>query len=80
MQIQVKYFAVIREKINKTEETFSLPKSATTQELWKLVNELYDLQEHEDYIRFAVNMSYVEPNFELSDGDIVALITPVAGG
>ncbi len=80
MQIQVKYFAVIREKIKKSEETFSLSKPSTTNDLWKIINELYDLHEHADYIRFAVNMTYVEGNHSLHDGDVVAFITPVAGG
>lgn len=80
MQIQVKYFAIIREKIKKSEETFSFLNPTTTTDLWKKINEQYDLHDHADYIRFAVNMTYVEAHHPLNDGDVVALITPVAGG
>jgi molybdopterin converting factor subunit 1 len=80
MQIRVKYFAIIREKINKVEESFSIPQPATTSDLWKLISHQYDLHEHSDYIRFAVNMTYVQNDHQLNDGDVVALITPVAGG
>ncbi|MFZ4714999.1 MAG: MoaD/ThiS family protein [Bacteriovoracaceae bacterium] len=80
MFIVVKYFSIIREKIEKAEETLHIPEHSTTTELWNLLKEKYSLHEHEEYLRFAVNMDYVDHPFALKEGDVVALITPVAGG
>lgn len=80
MLIVVKYFAMIREIIGKPEEAMQIPERSSTQDLWNMLKEKYALHEHEEYLRFAVNMDYVQHPYALNEGDEVALITPVAGG
>lgn len=80
MLIHVKYFSIIRETIGKEAEDWEIPEHSTAVDLWKQINQKYALGKHESYLRFAVNLDYVQNHHQLSHNDEVALITPVAGG
>lgn len=80
MKITVKYFSIISEITKKNEEEFSFDKSLSVAELFNFLSNRYELQEHREYLRFAVNCEYVKNDFVIKDSDEVALITPVAGG
>ncbi len=80
MLIHVKYFSIIRETIGKAEEDWEIPEQFTAVDLWKQINQKYSLAKHESYLRFAVNLDYVQNHHQLQHNDEVALITPVAGG
>lgn len=80
MKITVKYFSIISEMTKKNEEEFSFEKSLTVSELFDFLNHRYDLNQHREYLRFAVNCEYVKNDFVINANDEVALITPVAGG
>lgn len=79
-KITVKYFSVISEITQKNEEEFSFNNPLTVAELFDFLNLRYDLHQHQDYLRFAVNCEYVKKDFLIKAHDEVALITPVAGG
>ena len=81
MQIQVRYFAVVRERLAREEETLSLPEAASVgmalDELSRRHAVVGALRSH---LRVAVNQSFVGLDQLLADGDELALIPPVAGG
>jgi molybdopterin converting factor small subunit len=75
--LKLKYFGMIAEAIEKSEEEISLTKDITTltTELELKYPKLKDLN-----YKFAVNQSLVKGNFELKVNDEIALLPPFAGG
>ncbi len=82
MTITLLYFAAVRELVGKDEERVALPDHVTT------VGHLATfLAEHQvalagrlGSVRFARNETFATNDEALADGDVVALIPPVAGG
>jgi len=81
MKIQVRFFAITREKAKTDVDTFELPPGSTVGALWDAIADrhaaLAPLRRH---LRLAVNLEYAGNDAPLTDGDEVALIPPVAGG
>ena len=82
MTIQVLYFAALRDLAGKSQDTLALPAEART---------IADLRAHLERalpalsgrlasIRWARNEVFVPLDTMLQEGDVVALIPPVAGG
>ena len=85
MAVKLVYFAWVREKIGKGEETIELPSPKTT--VGDLIGHLkslgpeYDAAfEHEHVIRAAINQDHAEHTELVTDGDEVALFPPMTGG
>ena len=80
MQVQVRFFASIREKLRRSEATCAVPAGATVDTLLEqLCREYPPLAAVRRALRVAVNQEYVDLNHTLSDNDEVALIPPVSG-
>lgn len=81
IRVTVLFFSVLREKTGTGEITLSLPASTTGEELLDRLERRYPpVAAHRGDARLAVNQSFADPSTTLSDGDEVALITPVSGG
>jgi molybdopterin synthase sulfur carrier subunit len=82
MTIRVLYFAAVRELVGLAEEQIELP--AQLQSLEQLAQFLCErhsqLAGRLGAVRFAKNEEFAEPQATLADGDVIALIPPVAGG
>ncbi|MGN6447463.1 MAG: molybdopterin converting factor subunit 1 [Brucella intermedia] len=85
MAVKLVYFAWVREKIGKGEETIELPSPKTT--VGDLIGHLkslgpeYDAAfEHKHIIRAAINQEHAEHDELVNDGDEVALFPPMTGG
>ena len=82
MQIEILYFAAVRELIGVPSERRELPPEVHT--IAALAAHLERV--HEAFagrlasVRFARNEVFALPAEELADGDVIALIPPVAGG
>jgi molybdopterin converting factor subunit 1 len=82
MTISMLYFAVIRELVGQSEATLTLPADVTT------VGELAAHLEHLvpalggrlGAVRWAQNEELVPLSSPLHEGDVIAIIPPVAGG
>jgi molybdopterin converting factor small subunit len=71
----------LKEKVGVGRKDMTLPSPATGSDLLDALARQYpDLVGYRRVIRLAVNQSYTEVDTALSDGDEVALITPVSGG
>ncbi|HEY2744146.1 MAG TPA: molybdopterin converting factor subunit 1 [Polyangia bacterium] len=81
MRVRVLYFAVMRERIESDAETIELPTGATTAAAWQEIARLHPvIAGLRGAIRIAVNEEFAVDERVLVDGDVVAIIPPVAGG
>jgi molybdopterin converting factor subunit 1 len=81
MRVDVRYFAILRERVGSDRGCFEVKEGDTVAALWRVIVGAHpQLQPHDASIRFAVNQEYVERSHVLRDGDEVALIPPVSGG
>ncbi len=81
MDIKVLYFAALRHRVGLREESIVLDEGATVGDLLKKVATLHEpLQDKMGRIATAVNQEYASLDKPLHDGDVVALLPPVAGG
>lgn len=81
MKIQVRYFAVFRERLGREEETIELADGADVAAALALLSARYPtVAQLAGKYRIAVNLSMVPTDTRLADGDELALIPPVAGG
>ncbi len=77
MSIKIRYFASLREKTGRAEESLAPEGICTVAEVWKAVSEDEPMPEN---VLCAVNMEYAEPATPDRDGDEVAFFPPVTGG
>jgi molybdopterin converting factor subunit 1 len=80
--VTILYFAALRDLVGRSEEKLALPDdvasvAALALHLSRLHPQLADRLSH---VRFARNEEFARPADSLVDGDVVALIPPVAGG
>ncbi len=81
MQVKVRFFALYREKLGRSETTVSLQEDATVATLIEVLKQQFpQLAGLSLPLIIAVNAEYVDKQFRLTDGDEVAFIPPVSGG
>ncbi len=78
-KVQVRYFASLREKAGRTEE--SVETSATTAgDLYAELKAKYNFPLEEKHLKMSLNRSYRSFDTALNEGDEVVFIPPVSGG
>lgn len=82
MKIKILYFAAVRELVGRDEEDVELPSSVSTiSDLAAHLPTLHaSLGGRLAAVRFARNETFATNLERLEDGDVVAVIPPVAGG
>jgi molybdopterin synthase sulfur carrier subunit len=85
MRLKVLYFAWVRERIGRAEETIDLPADVRTvadlkRHLTGCGPEYEHAFEHADVIRAAIDQTHVKPTAELAGAREVAFFPPVTGG
>jgi molybdopterin synthase catalytic subunit len=81
MQVQLRYFAIVREKLGRSEETRRIEQGTTAGELFdQLAVDYPVLEPMKRATMLMVNQEYVPADHMLADGDEVAFIPPVSGG
>lgn len=82
MKIHVLYFGFVRERVaHRRDELMSMPDGSTLNDVVDLLSTAYPrLGEARGLVKLAVNEEMAPPERTLRDGDVVALIPPVAGG
>jgi molybdopterin converting factor subunit 1 len=80
--ITLLYFAAVRDLVGRAEEKISLPPEVTT--IGTLAAHLSTmipgLEARLGSVRWAQNETFVDFGALLAEGDVIALIPPVAGG
>lgn len=81
MKIKVLFFAQLREAFQEQERVMDVSQGTTADGLVQLILKNSQGKNISSLpIRCAVNESFVEPDYQLKDQDVVSLITPFAGG
>ncbi|HEX4515461.1 MAG TPA: molybdopterin converting factor subunit 1 [Polyangiaceae bacterium] len=82
MNVRVLYFAGARDVAGVAEETCDLPASvATVSDFARFVGERHPaLAARMESVRIARNERFAEDDERVAEGDVLALIPPVAGG
>jgi len=82
MLIQVRLFAMLRERAGRDRVEVELDEGATVRDALEAVGEAHGLDEliGRMPVAAAVNREYVPPESALHEGDELALIPPVSGG
>ena len=75
INITILYFAVFRERTQKSTEERTITKDTTVGELFEHI-----FQSADKSVRYAINEEFVPPNTPLEQGDVVAFIPPLGGG
>ena len=81
MEVDVRFFAIIREIVGRSAERREVPIGTTVGDLLsQLIRENPGLERMRPVTMLMVNKAYVTPEHELHSGDELALIPPVSGG
>jgi molybdopterin synthase catalytic subunit/molybdopterin converting factor small subunit len=82
MRVNVRLFAILRERAGVSSIDVELPELATVEDALKVLRQRPELADvlARVPVRMAVNREYVEPGDALHAGDELALITPISGG
>lgn len=78
MNITIRYFASMRDKMGRADETVTIDgDSATVADVWAKVAAGQTIP---DSTLIAINMEYTDTDAVLKDGDELAFFPPVTGG
>lgn len=81
MRVRVLYFAVVRERLGRDDEEIELPAAADVAAAWRELERRHpELSSLRPVVKLAVNEEFATADRALADGDVIALIPPVAGG
>lgn len=77
MDVKVRFFASLRDRMGRTEDQVSIDNDkVTAADVWSQVSE----EPMPENILVAVNMEYTDNTHEIKNGDEVAFFPPVTGG
>jgi molybdopterin converting factor subunit 1 len=81
MQIHVRYYAALREKVGRDAEDLSIPAEATVDQACAALIERYpQLASTLAGCAAAVNRAYASAEMALNEGDELVFIPPLGGG
>lgn len=79
--VKVKLFAIYAEIYKKEELTLNIPDQTKVKDILDIILQKQpSLKNWEKITKLAVNLEFVSPNFQVKNGDEIALIPPVSGG
>ncbi len=79
--VTVKLFAAYQEAYGVSELAMEFPDDTPVKAVCdRLIAEHPELTQWRDITRFGINLTFVEPDTLLQEGDEVVLIPPVSGG
>ena len=81
MKVNIRYFAIVREALGRSEESRELPESTAASDLLdSLIAEAPRIGGMRRSLMLMVNQEYVDADYVLQDGDEFVLVPPVSGG
>jgi molybdopterin converting factor subunit 1 len=82
MQITLLYFAAVRELVQTSDQVLDLPLEVRTiSDLARHLTRMHPpLEGRLGQVRWAQNEEFVHTGVTLADGDVIAVLPPLAGG
>ncbi len=81
MRLRVLYFAAVRERLRLDADELALADGATAAHAWREICRKHpELASFSNIVKLAVNEEFVAGERALAEGDVIAIIPPVAGG
>ncbi len=81
MKVRAEFFSRLREIVGTASLEVSLPSNARVSELVaKLCNDYPRLRDFEKSMLFGIDVEFVDRDYPLRDGDVIAIMPPVQGG
>jgi len=81
MRVRVLYFAGARDAVGASEETREIADGATVADFTRAIAAANaELGARIESVRVARNERFADPSERIEDGDVLAIIPPVAGG
>ncbi len=81
IQIDVRFFAILRESAGTSQASLLLPAGATVADAADAIGKRFPgAAAYLSRLAYAVNRAYVPTSTPLNNGDELALIPPVSGG
>ena len=81
MNVKVKFFAILRERVGASEITKEIKEGSTVADLWAALKKDYPKLAPVDMrLLYAVNRNYVNGEYALKERDEVVFVPPVSGG
>lgn len=80
MKLKIKAFGIARDFLGDSDNIFHLESGNTIEALKGALSAQYPEFEKIKTFTIAVNQEYQDDNFEISEGDELAIIPPVSGG
>ncbi|NRA37326.1 MAG: MoaD/ThiS family protein [Planctomycetes bacterium] len=81
INIEVLYFAGLREHTGKHSESFSFPNPCSSNDVLSVISNAYPhLQNLCDRSRVAIDQSFIHEAVAISNSSEIAVIPPVSGG
>ena len=77
MQVTVKTFAHLRDRLGFAEKAAEVPEDARVLDVWQTVTDGSEMPRN---VLAAVNLDYAAADTRVHDGDEVAFFPPVTGG
>ena len=77
MAITVKFFAGLRESLNRSDASIEVSESLNARSVWSQATDNAPMPEN---TLCAINMEHLELDHPVKDGDEVAFFPPVTGG
>ncbi|KIX91109.1 molybdopterin synthase small subunit [Staphylococcus microti] len=77
--MKILYFAEIKERLDRAEDTFHFDYEITVADLKKHLYETYPVIQGKSF-QVAINEEFVQEDALVMPNDVVALIPPVSGG
>lgn len=79
MKLRIQYFANLRDKSGKEEETFETS-TTSPKELYHELQQAYGFEMNNDQLGLAINDQFADWERPLEENDLVTFIPPVGGG
>jgi len=80
MNINIRYFAGLREKSGKRSEDFSVEDGKNLEDIYLVLSKQYGFELSPQEIKYSLNNDYVDPSVMPQENDCLVFIPPVAGG
>jgi molybdopterin converting factor small subunit len=81
IKVRAEFYSRLKDIVDASALELSLPENATVNDLVKRLQASYpELRHFRKSMLFGIGVEFVDPSYQLADGDTVSIMPPVQGG